>query len=86
MVGHLGLGPIAFLFETDVTINFKMGIAPFGAFDPDHHYLLKRMSSGHLGLAIHDPGGRHPKVHAKDPMVEQIASLSEQMSANGLSN
>ena len=80
------LGSIAFLFETNATINFKTGIAQFGALDPDHHYLLKRMSSGYLGLALHDPGDRHPKVHVKDPTVEQLASLAEQMSASGLSN
>ena len=43
----------------NATISFRSGLGYFPALDPDHVYELKRMASGHLGLAFHDDGTRH---------------------------
>ena len=80
------LGSMSFLYESDATINFRSGIAHFRNLDPENHVLLKRMSSGHLGLAIHDPGDRHPNVAVKHTIVQQLSKLSQAMSESGLSN
>ncbi len=55
------LSSINFLCETDATISFRHGLAHFGELDPDHVVRLKRMASGHVGLALHDDGSRHER-------------------------
>ena len=77
---------MSFPCESDATITFRTGVALFPNLDPDHHVPLKRMSSGHLGLAIHDPGDRHPRVAVKDPTVERVSELANAISDAGLSN
>ena len=57
---------------------FKRGVGYFLALDPDQVYELKRLASGHLGLAFEDDGTRHRKYSIKDdqvvPLVEKAAA------------
>ena len=72
------LGSIHFLSKLDATIMFKRGVGYFPALDPDHVYELKRLASGHLGLAFEDDGTRHRKYNIKSdsviPLLEKAAA------------
>lgn len=72
------LGSVHFLSKLDAIIMFKRGVGYFPALDPDHIYELKRMASGHLGLALEDDGTRHRKYSIKDdkviPLLEKAAA------------
>ena len=56
------LASVNFLRASGATISYRYSLAHFEELDPLNVYELKVMTSGHLGLALHDyQGDRHRK-------------------------
>lgn len=72
------LASVMFLRDIDEYVGFKAGIGYSPKLDPHHVYELKRMTSGHLGLALHDPGSRHRRYHIEKNEVFDILKKAEE--------
>ena len=80
------LGSIHFLERCNATINFKTGLAYFPELNAEELVYLKKMSSGHLGLALNDDGTAHQKVPLGDDIVTLLAKLSEEQGVSSSSS
>ncbi len=68
-------------------MNFPHALGHFASLQPEYIYQLKVMSSGHLGMALHDVNGdRHRRFDLRNASVmmsmKEIAELLEKESTS----